>query len=242
MLPAIQIGPAALPTGPLIILIAFMLALEVAHRAAARLGMKGDDVYNLGYVAAGVGLLAARLGYVLQNWVVFSGDLRAVISLTPESLSPGIGLAAGLIAAYAFAQRHGLDNLSILDALAPGLLVLAAGLALAALANGAGYGSPTALPWGIELWGARRHPVQVYHLLAALATAVLLARAGRPFPGARFGLFMVLFAGSLLFLEAFHGDSTTLADGLRSVQVAALAALLAALLLLRWWATWQPVS
>ena len=57
MLPVIQIGPLALPTSPILLLLSFMLGLDLAHRSATRLGLNGDDVYNLGYLAALAGVL-----------------------------------------------------------------------------------------------------------------------------------------------------------------------------------------
>ena len=36
---------------------------------------------------------------------------------------------------------------------------------LANLANGNAYGLPTDLPWGVYLWNATRHPVQIYALI-----------------------------------------------------------------------------
>ena len=236
MFPTVQVGPLALPTGPLVVLLSFLLALEAAHRAATRLGLNGDAVYNLGYLAVVAGLVGARLGFVIENWAVFGDDLAAVFALTADGLSPLTGLAAGLIAAYAYAQRKGLANRRLLDALAVGLAVVAAGLALADLANGNSYGSATTLPWAVTQWGAARHPVAGYHLLAALAIGVVLAKSSRPFDGARFGLFVALYAASRLFLEAFHGDSATIA-GVRIVQVESLAVLVITLVLLRRWAT-----
>ena len=235
MLPTIQFGPLALPTDALILLVSFMLALE-ASRSAARLGPNGDDVYNLGYLAAFAGLIGARLGFVLQYWPFYQNDLSSIIALNAQSLSPLGGLAAGLITGYAYAQRKHLDNLHLLDALTPGLAVMVAGLALANLASGDSYGSPTSLPWAVTMWNAPRHPVQFYHFLAAVIIGAIVVRSPRPFPGAHFGVFVALYAASLLVLEAFHGDSAAIA-GVRQTEVAAFAVLMAALVLLRHWAT-----
>ncbi len=38
---------------------------------------------------------------------------------------------------------------------------------LANLASGDAFGAPSSLPWAIELWGAARHPVQIYEAVAA---------------------------------------------------------------------------
>ncbi len=236
MLPVIQIGPLALQTSPLLLLASFMLALELTHRAATRLGLSGDDAYNLGYLAAFAGVLGARAGFVLSNWPAFRSDLTSIVALTADSLSPAAGLVAALLTGLAFAQRKGMASRRFLDALVPGLVVIAAGLALADLASGSSYGAPTTLPWAIEQWDALRHPVQIYHLLAVAAIGLLVLRTARPFDGAHFGLFVALYAAQVLFLEAFHGDSAFVGD-VRAVQVVSLIVLMAALALLRRWAT-----
>ena len=66
---------------------------------------------------------------------------------------------------------------SLLDALTPGFIVLAGGLALADLASGDAYGSPSSLPWAIELWGAARHPTQIYQLIAVIVIGVIVLKS-----------------------------------------------------------------
>jgi prolipoprotein diacylglyceryltransferase len=236
MSPILRLGPLAIQTSGLLLIVAFVVALELVQRAAQRLGLNADDTYNLAYVAAIAGLVGARASFVAQYWPVYRDDLAGVFALTTESLSPVAGLGIALIVGYVYAQRKGLDNRRFLDALTPGLVVMTAAVALADLASGNGYGSPTGLPWAIELWNARRHPVQVYQIIAVVLSGVAVIRSGHPFDGAHFGLFLALYAGSRLVLEAFHGDSSALALGIRSIQVASLLVVIIALALLRRWA------
>ncbi len=235
MFPVIRIASLTIQARGLILLIAFWLASSAAERAARRLSLRGDDVYNLGFYGIVAGLLGARLGYVIQYWSVYQNDLGAIFALNLNTLSPVAGLLAAFAVAYWHARRKGIADRRLLDALTPGLIVFAAGLALADLASGDGYGAPVQLPWSIDLWGELRHPTQMYHLLVAIGIGVVVWRFSRPFDGARFGLFAALYAASRLLLEAVHGDSATFA-GVRVVQLWSLAALVAALVLLRHWA------
>ena len=235
MLPVIRIASLTLQTRGLILLAAFWIALEVAERAAKRLGLRGDDVYNLGLYGVVGGLIGSRLGYVIQYWSFYRDDPGAIFALNVNTLSPVAGLFVALATAYWYARRKGIANRRLLDALTPGLVAFAAGLALADLASGDGYGAPAQLPWSINLWGELRHPTQIYHLLAVIGIGAVVWRSSRPFGGAHFGLFVALYAASRLFLETFHGDSAAVA-GARVVQVWSLAALIVALILLRRWA------
>src|SRR5512139_2088489 len=210
MFPVIHIGPLSIQARGLILLAAFWLSAEAAERGAKRLGVRGDVVYSLAFIAAAAGLIGARVGYVLEHWSAYQSDLGSVVALNFNTLSPLAGVVTGVIAAYWYARRKGVANRLLLDALTPGFIVLAGGLALADVASGDAYGSPSALPWAIELWGAARHPTQIYQLLAVIVIGVIVLKSDRAFDGAWFGLFMALYAASRLFIEGFRGDSETI--------------------------------
>jgi prolipoprotein diacylglyceryltransferase len=235
MFPIIRLGPLALQARGLILLVAIWVASDVAGRAAKRLSLREDDVANLALVGLIFGIIGARLGYVLQYWSVYRDDLGGILALNLNTLSPVAGIAVAFVAAIWYARRKKIANRLLLDVLTPGFIIFAAGLAVADLASGDGYGAPTTLPWAINLWGELRHPTQVYDLLAVIIIGVIVLRSARPFDGARFGSFAALYAASRLLLETFHGDSTTVSD-IRVVQVWSLAALIIALWLLHQWA------
>ncbi|CAG0933161.1 Phosphatidylglycerol--prolipoprotein diacylglyceryl transferase [Thermoflexales bacterium] len=235
MFPVIQLGPLSIQARGLILLVAFWLSAEVAERGAKRLGLRGEVVYSLAFVAAVAGVIGARIGYVLEHWLAYQSDLGAIVALNFNTLSPLAGAIAGVLVAYLSARRKGLAHRLLLDALTPGFIVLAGGLALADLASGDAYGSPSSLPWAIELWGAARHPTPIYQLIAVVAIGLIVLKTDRVFDGARFGWFVALSASSRLFIEAFRGDSETF-GGVRTAQVWSLLVLLLMLVLLRRWA------
>src|SRR5512139_3878356 len=210
MFPVIHLGPLSIQARGLILLAAFWLAAEAAERGAKRLGLRGDVVYSLAFIAAAAGLIGARVGYVLEHWSAYQSDLGAIVALNFNTLSPLAGVATGVIAACLYARRKGVANRKLLDALTPGLIVFAGGLALADVASGDAYGSPSALPWAIELWGAARHPTQVYQLIAVIEIGLIVLRTPRAFDGVWFGLFVVLDSAARLFIVAFRGDSESI--------------------------------
>lgn len=235
MFPVLNVGPLAIQTRGLIILLSIWFASEAAERGAKRLGLSSDHIYNLSLISAVAGLLGARLGYVLEHFTIYQTYPAQIVALDLNTLSVGWGVALGVLAAYAYARRKGVANRKLLDALTPGFLVLAGGLALADLASGDGYGSPASLPWSIELWGAARHPTQVYQLIAVAVIGLIVLKIDRAFDGLRFGLFVAFYAAARLILEAFRGDSVVI-NGVRTAQIWSLLALLVAVWLLRYWA------
>ncbi len=233
MFPNLQLGPLNLQTPPLALLLAFWLGLNLAERFAPRRNISPDSLYNLVFAALVSGILGARLGFIALNPAAFT-HLWDTLSLNPGLLDPWSGLGATLIAALIYAQRKKMALWPTLDALTPLFAMLTLGMGVSHLASGQAFGMETDLPWGITLWGATRHPTQIYEILAALATLILLAPKITPptHSGVLFARFAALTAGWQLFILGFRGDSTLLPGGLRAEQVLAWLALAASLVLL----------
>lgn len=224
MLPVLNIGPLAIQTPGLVILIGLWLGLSLAEKYAGRRGVTPALLYNLVFVGLVAGVIGARLSYLARYPEAFASSPLNLLSLNPGLLDPGGGLAVGAIAGLIYAQRKNMEFWQTLDALTPLLMVMTIALGVSHLASGAAFGAATEAPWAVELWGARRHPSQVYEILAA-STVLLVLWPGRwseKAPAGRyFLLFVALNAASRLFLEAFRGDSVLLAGGWRIAQAAA---------------------
>ena len=231
--PVIHIGPVVVQLPGFVLLFGFWAALWLAAREAKRVGLKEDVVYTPGFCAAAAGLVGARLWYVAAHWEAFAGDPWAVVALNLSTLDATGGLIAGLLAGAIYAGRKKLIGARWLDVLAPGAALLLAAISLSNLFSGEAYGVPTTLPWAIMLWDTERHPVQVYEMLAALATAlVLLTALRRAGPGTPALLFLALYSGQRVFLEAFRAESWLLPGGWRGVQIVGLVALALSLVML----------
>ncbi len=234
MLPVLRLGPFTLPAGPLALLAAFYLALEIGERGARRRGLPKELMSNVAMLAFGAGILAARLGYVAKNLAAYQLDWSQVFALDLGTLHSQTGAITALIAAYAYLQRKNVNLRAFLDALAPALTLAFAVLSFGNLLTGDGYGAVARdLPWAIFLWGEPRHPVQAYEMVAYLAIFILLwFRAPRLEQGGQFLLAVALLAGARVLLEPFRGDSLAGVAGLRAAQVIALAAMTIAGLML----------
>jgi phosphatidylglycerol:prolipoprotein diacylglycerol transferase len=238
MFPVLRIGPLALQTAGLAILLGFWLALELASRQGARQGLQKETVHNAGFYGAIVGIIGARLGYAIAHWSVYRHDLLGFVALNPQTLHPLAGLIAGAIVAFLYLRKRGASLKGALDAAAPGLAVLMEFRALADFVSGQSLGATTAVPWGISVWGEVRHPAQLYELGLWVLGAVLIWRAGRaiPAPGTLFLLFLAIFGTTLLLVEPFRARSAIIFGTLRARQLAGFLILLAAMSLMRvWW-------
>lgn len=237
MLPVIQIGPLALQTAGLILVVGFWLAVEIAGRQGRQLGLDAGVIQNAGLYGALAGIVGARVTYVIEYWPVYRENLLGIVSLNPQTLSLTPGVVVGLAVTIAYLQRKEIPARPLLDAIAPGAAIFAASLALANLASGAAFGIETGVPWAIELWDARRHPLQLYEFAAALGILAIVWRVGHraPAPGLRFLLFVALYGGARLMLASLQATSQLLFGGFRTAQVAGWLATLIALGLMRAW-------
>jgi phosphatidylglycerol:prolipoprotein diacylglycerol transferase len=210
------------PRDLILIVAAIWVGLYLAEKRSAKYGINNDDLNNVVFFPLIGYLLGGRILYALENLSAFTQNPASLISLNLDLFDPFGGLVVAAIIALIYGQRRKLPLWSTLDALTPLFAVFALGLGLAHLASGGAFGRETTLPWGIELWGAVRHPSQVYEILASLLILGLLwfKRADTQ-PGFHFLKFSALTSAARIFLEAFRGDSTLILGDFRAAQVLA---------------------
>lgn len=236
MLPILQIGPLSLQTSGLVLLIGMWVGLSLSERFSKSLGSHPEEISNLAFYSLLAALLGARLSYALRFPSAFSESPASLLSLNPGLLDPWGAIAGAILIALVYGQRKGLLLGPSLDALTPAFATLAVAVTLSNLASGQGYGLPTDLPWSIDLWGASRHPSQIYEAIGATTIIVflLLQRTQvKRAAGTFFLEFLALGAGSRLFFEAFRGDGVLLPNGWRTSQLLAWLALAASLYFLQ---------
>jgi phosphatidylglycerol:prolipoprotein diacylglycerol transferase len=220
MLPILHLGPLAIQTPGVIILLGIGLGLSLMERQAVRYHVNGGVLYNIAFAGLLAGVASARLAYVAHYPSAFLANPGSLFSLNLTMFEPAWGIVLGLVISGAIGWRKRIPLYSALDAFTSTLAVLAIAFHLANLASGDAYGMPTNVPWAIELWGTHRHPVQIYETLGAILILWLVwPRPGwYEIAGQRFLVFFAMSAGARLFLEAFRGDSV-LWGGIRSAQV-----------------------
>jgi phosphatidylglycerol:prolipoprotein diacylglycerol transferase len=226
LFPTIPIGPLRLQTYGLVLLLAYLAGTWLAARQARRHGIDGDHIFNLSLYALLVGIVAARLGHVGVYFEVYRVDPLQVLSLSPGALLPLAGVVGGVGMAAGYIARHRLPVARTLDALALGLLLALAVTSLGSFLAGRDLGAVSSLPWAVELFGVRRHPVALIQALALLAWLGWLLwterGAARP-PGQAALLALFGYAVLRLFLEPLRAESVLVGDGWRLAQIAALA-------------------
>lgn len=210
------------PRDLILVVAAIWAGLFLAEKRSKRHGVNDDDLNNIVFFPLLGYVLGGRILFAVENFSAFTQNPRSLISLNLDLFDPFGGMVLALLVALVYGQRKKLPLWPTLDALTPFLAVFALGLGLAHLASGSAFGKEASLPWGVQLWGAMRHPSQIYEILAALLILGLLwFQKSDTRPGIHFLTFAALTSGARLFLEAFRGDSNLVPGGLRLAQIIA---------------------
>lgn len=218
------------PRDLILLAAALWIGLALAEKRSERHGVSKDALNNLVFYSLFGYLLGGRILFALANYSAFVNSPLNIFSLNVDLFDSIGGISMGILAGCIYGKKQNLSFWNALDAITPILATTAIGLHLSHLAAGTAFGSPTTLPWGIELWSATRHPTQIYELLASLIIfALIWFRKSGLSPGALFLNFAALTAGARLFLEAFRGDSVLIFGGVRLAQVVAWVAMATAI-------------
>lgn len=237
MYPSISIGPYLLQTPGLMLLLGVWAGTHFAEKEAFRLHLKKETISNMIFYSLVAGLVGARLAFALRTPGVYLSAPLSLFALDATTLAPLEGLLIGITTAIIIGQRKKLPVRITLDALAPGLAVFLIAWTAANILSGDAFGSPSDLPWAIQLWGESRHPVQFYDLILALIImGAILQGIFKDFgKGINFLVLVSLTALARLITEAFRGDSIIWFGSLRAAQLISLALLIGTLWLIRDW-------
>jgi len=210
------------PRNLILLVAALWIGLALAEKRTERHGVSKEQLNNISFHGLFGYILGGRLLFALENISAFTQSPLSLFSINIDLFDPIGGLFVAILVGFIYGQRQKLPLWGTLDSLAPLFATFAIGLSLSHLAAGTAFGSPTDLPWGIELWNATRHPSQIYELVASLIIfALIWLRKSDLSSGTLFLTFTALTAGSRLFLEAFREDSILVFGGLRLAQVIA---------------------
>lgn len=251
-----RIGDFPINTYGVLLALAFLGALLIAARLAARDGLPRERIYDLGLWM----LLSALLGSkILMLWTEPSYRDNPWHLISLDFLRSGGVFYGGFIGAcltgYFLIRRYGLPWWKTADAFAPGI---ALGLGLGrqgCFAAGCCWGKPTSLPWGVrftelghEITGvpvdAHLHPTQLYESFAAFSIFFFLLwlHRRRRFDGQVILLFSILYGAIRFGVEFLRDDprgdilGLTTLTGLSTSQLISLIIGLGALILFirRW--------
>lgn len=218
----------------------------IKHRFAAR----GGDVAIAERIVIRVvifGFLGARLAYVSTHLSRFEGEWWKVIAIWEGGLAIYGGLAIGAIVLVIYARKWGASLPDLLDSFAPAVPAAQAIGRFGNYFNQELFGTPTDLPWGLEIAPQYRppefaefetfHPTFLYESLLNTGLVFLIIWTGNRFPSMRgrlIGLYFMGYGVIRFLMELIRTDTTFRFWGLsRNGWVSIAVIILGAVVL--WW-------
>ena len=235
----IDTGGFFLPTYGVLVALAFLVAIWLTGRLAAKAGLNSDKITNLAIYCALAGMAGAKLLMFLFDWRTYMLNPREIFTFSTLQAA-GVyqgGLIIAILFAIVYMRRTGLPALVTCDVFAPGLAIGHAIGRLGCLAAGCCWGSVCHRPWAITFTkpeaheltgvplGVPLHPAQLYESLAEFVIFGLLYRLfHRPHrEGQVIGGYLVLYSAVRFVVEFFRNHEQELIAGLSLTQWISLA-------------------
>jgi prolipoprotein diacylglyceryl transferase len=203
----IELGPLTLRAYGLMLLLGILAAVYVAGKLWTRMGGSWDLIYRVAMWGVLWGIVGARAYHVITSWNEVPDEWWGVFAVWKGGLGVWGGVAAGVAAGAIVARRAGANVPLLADCVAPGIL-LAQGIGrLGNYFNQELFGTPTTLPWALEIDEANRpaeyalsetfHPTFLYELIwdvVGAAGLIWLALERKLKPGGVFCLYVMWYS------------------------------------------------
>ncbi|WP_430866852.1 prolipoprotein diacylglyceryl transferase [Demequina aurantiaca] len=243
---SLSLGPLTIHLYAIMILIGIFVGLWIATRRWVERGGDPEVVGSIAIWAIPFGIIGGRIYHVISSPAAYFGEGGSPLKAF-EIWNGGLGIwgavAFGALGAYIGAKRNGASFTAFMDAAAPGLLVAQAIGRLGNYFNQELFGSPSSLPWALQIDPAFRpegfeqyttfHPTFLYELLWNLAGAALLIYLDKKWDlrgGRVFWLYVVVYTTGRLWIENVRIDEAVQIAGLRVNVWVSLVVLVGALL------------
>ena len=169
-----HLGSFVVHTYGVVLMAAFLVALGRAYTVAKRQNdpdMPPDNILDVGIWMIVIGVLGARLLFVLIGWKDYSHgpDFPGnIFKVWEGGLSFHGGLFGGIGALVVYCLVKRLSILKVADLFVPSVMIAYAIGRVGCFLNGCCYGAPTSMPWGVRFlgddgrWTPPSHPTQLY--------------------------------------------------------------------------------
>jgi prolipoprotein diacylglyceryl transferase len=249
-----DLGPVRIHIYALCILTGIVLAILIANQRLTKRGGESGVAIDIALWAVPFGIIGGRIFHVathLGDYFYEGADFTAIFRIWEGGLAIYGALAFGLFGAWLGARFAGIRFWSFVDAVAPGVLLAQAVGRWGNYFNQELYGTPTNLPWGLEISrdnaayplglpeGVLFHPTFLYESLWSIAGVFLLLALDKKFElrwGKMFAAYIAFYSVGRIWTESLRIDPSEIILGLRTNIWSALFGIVAAIVI------WQVQS
>lgn len=211
--------------------IGMILGTLIALKEAKRVGIKEDNILDLAIIAIPVGLICARLYYVIFNWEYYARNPSQVFNFRGGGMAIHGALIGGVLAGYLFSRYKKINFFKLADTVIIGMPLAQAIGRWGNFINKEAHGGPTNLPWGIMVDGVKVHPTFLYESIWDFGIFVFLwmFRKKKSYEGQIIVLYAILYSLGRFFIEGLRTDSLMIGP-LRMAQVISLVGVIGGLI------------
>ncbi len=193
----------------ILISLGMVLAVLITYKRAPRHDIKPDKILDFVLICIPLGIIGARLYYVVFNWSYYAGDFMKILNIRSGGLAIHGGLLFGLGAAVILCLIWKIRPMNVLDLVIPTVALAQAIGRWGNYFNSEAHGGPTDLPWAVMIDGVPCHPTFLYESIWCFLLFVFLLWMDnrRKFEGQIFLLYGMLYSIERFFVEALRTDS-----------------------------------
>ncbi len=193
------------------------------------------------------GFLGARLAYVSTHLSRFEGEWWKVIAIWEGGLAMYGGLTLGAIVMVIYCRKWGASLPDFLDSVAPAVPFAQAMGRFGNYFNQELFGTPTDLPWGLEIDPQFRpdefqefetfHPTFLYESLLNVGLGFFIIWFGKRYPSMRgrlVGLYFLGYGAIRFLMELIRTDTTFRLFGLSRNGWVSIGAMILGVIVLFW--------
>lgn len=201
-----------------------IVASLIAYYRAPRHNIDRDNLLNMLIISIPVGIIGARMYYVIFNWDSYSGDFLKIINIREGGLAIHGGLILGLSVAAILCFIWHIRPLNLLDLCMPAISLAQSIGRWGNYFNSEAHGGPTDLPWAVDINGIGYHPTFLYESIWCFILFIILLYVDnhRKFQGQVFLLYGILYSMERFCVEALRTDSLMI-GAFKQAQVLSLA-------------------
>jgi prolipoprotein diacylglyceryl transferase len=247
-----MVGPFKIHFYALCILTGMILAVLIADKRLVKWGAKSGLALDIALWTVPIALVGARIFHVIthgKDYFYPGADLTAVFRIWEGGIAIYGGLIGGAVGAWIGTRRAGIKFWSFADAVAPGILLAQAIGRWGNYFNQELFGSPTTLPWGLEINAENPafpagypastvfHPTFLYESLWSLFGVLLLLILDKFLNlrgGSMFGAYLAFYSIGRLVTENLRIDPSELIFGLRTNVWSAIAGCVVGIAIIYW--------
>lgn len=230
-----------------------LLALIYAERTSETFGLNYDDMIDVLFGGIVIGIIGARLYYVVFSWDSYKNDLSSIFDVRSGGLAIYGGIIFGFLSGYLLSKWKKVRFLPLADAVSGGFLIGQSIGRWGNFVNVEAFGANTNLPWGmsgdrvvsylsahkaeLEALGVQVdpnmpvHPTFLYESLWCLTGLIVMQFVikRRKFDGECLLFYIGWYGAGRMIIEGLRTDSLMLGNsGIRVSQLIAFGAVTAA--------------